>query len=204
MEAITVSSCRIQYPYIGNVCDYDFKQSDVCRNFKKLKILGVECFDIIDVGSDTARRAFDGQWYGWHPTYCYLMFNRWNGKRNVNCNHNDNDWNDNWFLSGVPASRNSLHFTPAPHGAGVFCFVSCPFHPPSILPTSSSGSESAAYFFVSSDLVSQSTSNRTFSVSSLRIASRTHGCFSLLARKVAEEIASIVSTNNPSTFTPSV
>lgn len=33
---------------------------------------------------------------------CYLTFNRWNDKRNVNCNRNDNDWNDNWWLSGVP------------------------------------------------------------------------------------------------------
>src|SRR3989344_1036025 len=104
----------------------------------------------------------------------------------------------------VPRPRNSLHFAPAPNGAGAFCLVNCPFQPPSILPTSSSGRESTPYFFVSSDLVSQSTRSNTFSVSSLRIASRTHGCFSLLERNVAEAIASIISTNKVSIFPPSV
>jgi hypothetical protein len=31
----------------------------------------------------------------------YLTFNKWNGKRNVNCNRNDNNWNDNWWFAGV-------------------------------------------------------------------------------------------------------
>ncbi len=44
--------------------------------------------------------------------------------------------------------RNSLHFSPRTSGAE-FCFVNCPFHPPSIFPTSSSGVERAIYFFVS-------------------------------------------------------
>jgi hypothetical protein len=35
-------------------------------------------------------------------------FNRWNDKRNVNVNRNDNDWNDNWWFAGL---RNSLHFS---------------------------------------------------------------------------------------------
>ena len=99
---------------------------------------------------------------------------------------------------------NSLHFPSAPHGADGFCFVNCPFQPPSIFPISSSGRESAVYFFVSSDLVSQSTMRSILRVSNLRMASRTHGCFSLLERKVAAAIASIVSMNNASAFAPSV
>src|SRR3989338_7101370 len=57
-------------------------------------------------------------------------------------------------------------------GAG-FSFISCPCHPPSILPTSSSGSERAIYFLLSSDLDSKSTRRRTFAVSNFRIATRT-------------------------------
>jgi len=35
------------------------------------------------------------------------VFNRFNGKRNVNVNRNEDDWNDdNWFFG----RRNSLHF----------------------------------------------------------------------------------------------
>lgn len=42
---------------------------------------------------------------------CYATFNRWNDKRNVNVNRNDNDWNDNWWFAGL---RNYLLFrTPA-------------------------------------------------------------------------------------------
>ena len=36
---------------------------------------------------------------------CYLMFSRWNGKRNVDCRRSGSGWHDYWFLSGVPASR---------------------------------------------------------------------------------------------------
>lgn len=35
----------------------------------------------------------------------YAAFNRWNDKRKVNVNRNDNDWNDNWWFGGV---RNSF------------------------------------------------------------------------------------------------
>ena len=42
--------------------------------------------------------------------------------------------------------RNSLHFSPA--FAGEFCFVSCPFQPPSILPTSSNFTERAMYLLI--------------------------------------------------------
>lgn len=31
----------------------------------------------------------------------YVTFNRNDDKRNVNCNRNDGDWNDNWWFAGV-------------------------------------------------------------------------------------------------------
>ena len=157
-----------------------------------------------DAESDTVRRTFDGQWYGWRFTHCYLTFNRWNDDRNVNCNRNDNDWNDNWFLSGVPASRNSLHFSPVPRGMGEFCFVSCPFQPPSILPTSSSFEESNTYCLFCNDLASHRTISNSFAVSSLRMASRTHGAFSPRGRKAAYAVDSIISTSSESIFPPMV
>ncbi len=36
---------------------------------------------------------------------CYLTCFRWYDERYVLCNRNAYDWNDRWFLSGVPASR---------------------------------------------------------------------------------------------------
>lgn len=102
----------------------------------------------------------------------------------------DNQWNpDNSFAFSV---RNPLHFSPdvVP---GEFCFTSWPDQPPSIRPTSSSGRESAAYFFVSSDFDSQSTSRRIFTVSSLRMARRTNGSFSCFGVKLAAAMASMTS-----------
>ena len=89
-------------------------------------------------------------------------------------------------ISGTPIIRPSFsqlsHFSPL---VGEFCFVSCPCHPPSILPTSSNGKEIAIYFLSSIDLFSQSMSNSTFTVSIFRIAIRTYGCFSSFERKPA-------------------
>lgn len=87
---------------------------------------------------------------------------------------------------------------------GEFCFVSCPFHPPSILPISSIFSPRWIYFLLSSDFVSHSISNRTLIVSNLRIASLTQGCFSVLSKNVAIAIASIISINKLSIFWPRV
>lgn len=92
--------------------------------------------------------------------------------------------------------RNFLHFSPV--FAGEFCLVSCPFHPPSILPASSNFTERAMYFLSSKDLVSQSTKRSTRKVSAFLIARRTYGCFSVGERKLAADIASITSTNNVS------
>src|SRR3989338_10074599 len=77
----------------------------------------------------------------------------------------NNDWtnpDNRWELDNriVFRLRYSLRFSSA--RAGEFCFFNCPFHPPSILPTSSIRSESATYFFVSSDFVSHNTVRRSF------------------------------------------
>jgi len=97
--------------------------------------------------------------------------------------------------------RNSLHFSPA--FAGEFCFTSWPFQPPSMRPISSSGSESAAYFLLSKDFVSQRIIKNIFSVSSFWIALRTYGIFSARTKKQAVAIASTISTNKVSIFLPS-
>ncbi|MHB8913868.1 MAG: hypothetical protein ACYC4I_02555 [Minisyncoccota bacterium] len=36
---------------------------------------------------------------------CCLAFDRWDGERDVDCDRDGLDWDDNWFLSGVPAPR---------------------------------------------------------------------------------------------------
>lgn len=53
---------------------------------------------------------------------------------------------------------------------GEFCFISCPFQPPSILPISSIFVDKAIYFLSVKDLVSQSINKNTFSVSIFCIA----------------------------------
>lgn len=119
-------------------------------------------------------------------------------KVGLNWNWLDNNWNSN-----NPALRfsNCFHFSLI-FMTGEFCFVSCPFHPPSILPTSSMFTDKAIYFLSSSDLVSQRTMSSILSVSVFRIAKRTHGCFSSFDKKVAIEIASIISTKIVSIFCP--
>lgn len=93
--------------------------------------------------------------------------NRW---LNTNWANPDDQWNlDNRIVFRL---RNSLHFSLA-YLVGEFCFVSCPFHPPSILPISANFSDKAIYFLVSSDLVSQRIISSIFAVSSFLIASRT-------------------------------
>ena len=82
------------------------------QTLQKMKILGVRRSGITDAESDSISRIFKRWWYRWRFIHCYLTFNRWNDDRNVNCNRNGNDWNGYWFLSGVPAPRKSLHFSP--------------------------------------------------------------------------------------------
>src|SRR3989338_3693966 len=55
----------------------------------------------------------------------------------------------------LSVSRKFLHFSPVRFWAvsGEFSFVSFPFHPPSILPISLSGSDNAMYLLFSIDFV---------------------------------------------------
>ena len=77
----------------------------------------------------------------------------------------DNRWNlDNRIVFRL---RNSLHFSPRFGGAEFF--VSWPFHPPSILPTSSVASEIAIYFLASSDFVSHRIMSNNFNASTFRV-----------------------------------
>jgi len=119
-------------------------------------------------------------------------------KVGLNWNWLDNNWNSN-----NPALRfsNSFHFSLV-FMTGEFCFESCPLHPPSILPISSTFTDKARYFLLSIDLVSHNTIRSILSVSAFLIANLTHGCFSSLERKVAIEIASIISTKIVSIFCP--
>ena len=113
------------------------------------------------------------------------------------------NWLDNNFNSNNPALRfgNSFHFSLV-FTMGEFCFKSCPLQPPSILPISSIFSERIIYFLLSNDLTSHKTIKSTLSVSVFLMASLTHGCFSSRDKKVAIEIASIISTKIVSIFSP--
>ena len=88
---------------------------------------------------------------------------------NNNNGNPDNHWNGNNQFVFV-RSRNSPSFLSYP---GEFCFCSCPFQPPNILPISSKGSESAIYFALSIDFASHRIINSIFEVSILRIATFT-------------------------------
>jgi hypothetical protein len=122
-----------------------------------------------------ANRNDDGQWL------------------NAYYDNPDNRWNrESGFAFAVSQISSFLSL----YLMGELCFVSCPFHPPSILPASSSFTDSAMYFLSSRDFVSHSTINSIRSVSIFLIASRTYGCFSSRERKLAAEIASINSIDN--------
>lgn len=181
-------------------CGTRVRTSVMYAETSKMKILGATRSGItmpntIQAGEHSMAGGTDGASHA-----CYAIFNRWNDERNVNVSRNDNDWNDNWWFAGL---RNSLHFERPPRGCS-FCLTVWPYHPPSCLPASSRGIESAPYLFVSSEPVSQRIMSRIFNVSSFRSASRIHGSFSLLSRKVAEEAASMHSTKSPSMRVPRV
>jgi len=114
---------------------------------------------------------------------------------NGNNGNPDNFWNGNnrWVFC---RPRNSLHFLSC--FVGEFSFLSFPLHPPRFLPTSSTPCAIRIYCLLVSDLFSHNTSNNTCIVSSFRIAYRTYGNFSSLARNPAVATASIVSINNES------
>ena len=74
----------------------------------------------------------------------YVRYWYWNdGALQSNYNWLDNDWDVQ--NPALVLATLSYFSAPPSHGAE-FCLVSCPFQPPSILPISSSGIESAPYF----------------------------------------------------------
>lgn len=103
----------------------------------------------------------------------------------------------------IPPRFPQLTLISHPASRGVEFLASCPFQPPSILPTSSSTSESAIYFFVSSDLVSHRIMQSSFNVSTFLVARRTYGIFSSFDKNAAAEIASMISMNKMSILAPS-
>jgi len=91
------------------------------------------------------------------------------------------------------------HFSPIYFGE-FFCI--CPLHPPSIFPISSSFIERLMYFLLSKDFVSQRIIRSTFNVSNFLIEKLIQGNFSVLLRKLAIDIPSIISTKSESIFIP--
>src|SRR3989344_7590643 len=87
-----------------------------------------------------------------------------NGKRKLNLNWFDNDWNRNYRFLGVRHS----YFSPFLM-EGVFC-ICCRFQAPSIRPTSSKTPLMCVYFLVSRHLDSQARSIRILIRSTLDIA----------------------------------
>jgi len=127
----------------------------------------------------------------------YVRYLYWNDDRwNWNYNWLDNDFNDN---NPAACSQLSLFL---PHFLREFCFNVCPCQPPSILPTSSNFSERVIYFLLSKHFISHRIIRNILRVSSFLIDNLMYGNFSILARKLAVTIASIVSTNNLSIFSP--
>ena len=125
----------------------------------------------------------------------YVRYLYWNDDRwNWNNNWLDNNWNDN---NPAVLACNYSHFSP--YFLGEF-FLSCPCQPPSILPTSSSLADKAAYLLFSKALLSHKTIKRILRVSIFCIARLTKGNFSSLIKKLAVAIASIASINNQSIF----
>lgn len=96
----------------------------------------------------------------------------------------------------VGCTRKSFHFSPV--FTGEFCFKICPFQPPAILPISSSLADSRIYFFESNDFVSHKTRNKIFTVSIFLMAMQIYDRFSSLGKKLAIEMASIISTRSVS------
>jgi hypothetical protein len=105
-----------------------------------------------------------------------FLFESFGVLRAVNCNWNGNGWNVNansvdnpneWNAGNQVFSRNS-YISPV-YLAGVFFFKPF-FHPPNILPTSSSFFESIRYFSLGISLFSQAICKKNLRTSSREIA----------------------------------
>lgn len=99
-----VASGRIQYPYIGSVCGYGFKQGGVCRHFIKNEdtwytvLWHLRCrmrFNSKSTRGVVVRRAryifVQNRNGNWNVPYLYEN----DDQVILNWNWLDNDWNDN-------------------------------------------------------------------------------------------------------------
>ena len=96
-------------------------------------------------------RTFFGQDPNGNRRIVYV--NRNPDNRKLNLNYPDNKFNDNCVLAGV-RPRNPLRYFTAARELFSGGSVTCRNQPPSIRPTSSSGSDNATYFVLSSTLIS--------------------------------------------------
>ena len=121
---------------------------------------------------------------------------------NDNNGHDDNTWDpDNEFVfsNSFIISKNQHYDV-----GFLIALFTCPYHPPSILPISSSGTLTCAYALCEIDLFSHNIIINTFNVSSFRIDCLIHGAFSDLSRNVATDMDSIMSVKSKSIFCPTV
>ena len=183
-------------------------------NFSQPKLLGARSWRIFDPAFDTVRRVFDGQWHRWLCVHFFvdandnrnaLYFNHDVDKRNLNnvWLNPDEQWNDNWWFL-VLATSATCDYSAAFSAAEVVRDSMFRIHPPSIRPISSSGSESAVYFFVSMSFISHAMRKKNLSVSVFATAFWMNGSFLSFGKYPAVKTSSRISTNVASIFLPSV
>jgi hypothetical protein len=129
--------------------------------------------------------------------FFYAILNVNGDKRNVNVNddHPDDKWNDNYRV----LVRESLY--PPPKFGGV-SFINCFCQPPSILPTSTNGAETAENFLLSIAFSSQAICKKNFKVSSFIDALSMITAFCSLGENPAVRISSASSINKLLIFSP--
>ena len=116
----------------------------------------------------------------------------------MNCNRNDNDWNDKWWFAGV---RNFLWINSFPTREGVY-FPRCFCQPPSIFPASDIFATKSANILFSILFNSHATCKKNFRASSLTLVLCMMGAFCSLAANCAVSTSSHNSINSISIFSP--
>lgn len=178
---------------------------------QKIKYTWYICWGIFMPYKIQPEARFWGWWYRWHiyksdadgnPTLFNVNRNDSESWLNNDNGNPDNEWNGNNRF--VFLSRKSFYFSSTFIGLEEFCFINCPFQPPNILPISSRRIDTEIYFLSSIDFVSHNTININFKVSNFFIECFTHGSFSDFGKKLATDIASIVSINSRSIRSPRV
>jgi hypothetical protein len=84
----------------GRISDNDLE--------KEYTLRGLEPVDPISLAAlNEAAPAFADEtphgthWKDVNDKWCFATFHRWSGKRSVNVNRHDNDWDDYWWFAGV-------------------------------------------------------------------------------------------------------